>query len=258
MNNIDKSATTRRKSVLGMGGGLLAAWLAGAKGSLAQNPVNTVGYALPQIAYGGGWNTTLYFANTSASAATVMLYFFDQEGSPMQTPVAGKGISATHTVELNPRATGIVEIENVGDLRQGWVEAIVPEGVTGYGVFRQTAEGRADQEAVVPFVIESAMSAQMVYDDQNFVTGLAIVNPSTTRAQVTIVAYNASGAQTGNATLSIPARGRTAATLRELQGMAGVAGDRGWLSITVTTGTLAVLGLRFGSAAFTSIPAVHK
>jgi hypothetical protein len=46
--------------------------------------------------------------------------------------------------------------------------------------------------------------------------------------------------------------------LRELSGMAGVAGSRGWLSITTTAGTVAVLGLRFGTAAFTSIPAVHK
>jgi hypothetical protein len=87
---------------------------------------------------------------------------------------------------------------------------------------------------------------------------LAIVNPSTARAQITIVAYNASGAQTGNATLTLEPRARTAVTLRELSGMGGVAGSRGWLSITASAGTISVLGLRFGSAAFTSIPAVHK
>lgn len=226
-----------------------------------QTPVAVTGtaYALPQVAYGGGWNTSLYLANTTAEATTVTLNFVDSAGAPLTVSLAGQGSSATHTVSLNPRATAIVELENsAATLTQGWVEALLPDGVTGYGVFRQTAAGRADQEAVVPLAVETATVAQMVYDDVNFVTGLAIVNPSTVAAQVNIVAYNASGSQTGNATVSLAARAKTAVTLRELSGMAGVAGSRGWLSLTTTAGTVAVLGLRFGSAAFTSIPAVHK
>ena len=252
----NKRMITNRRTALSRLGGLAA--LAGAGSTYAQSSGITVAYALPQMAYGGGWNTTLYFANTSANAATVTLKFFDQQGSPMQVPIGGAAARDTHTLDLNPRASGMAEVQNTGELKQGWVEATVPEGVTGYGVFRQTAEGRADQEAVVPLVIETATVAQMVYDDVNLVTGLAIVNPGTARALINILAYNASGAQTGNADIALEPRARTAVTLRELAGMGGVAGSRGWLSITTTSGTVAVLGLRFGTAAFTSIPAVHK
>ena len=224
-----------------------------------QTPVVTgTAYALPQVAFGGGWNTSLYLANTNADSTSVTLNFFDSAGSPLTVTLPGQGSSATHRIALNPRATAVLELENTGNLTQGWVEALLPDGVTGYGVFRQTAAGRADQEAVVPLAVETATVAQMVYDDVNFVTGLAIVNPSTATAQINIVAYNASGAQTGNSSLTLAARAKTAVTLRELSGMAGVAGSRGWLSVTTTAGTVAVLGLRFGTAAFTSIPAVHK
>lgn len=261
-NNINNNTTkqpNRRSALFGVASAAVAS-LAGSQLSFGQNPVsNTTPFALPQIAYGGGWNTTLYFANTNDnSAATVTLNFFDSEGSPLQVSYGNNAASETHRVDLNPRATGVVELENNGELKQGWVEVILPDGVTGYGVFRQTADGRADQEAVVQLVNETSMSAQLVYDDANFTTGLAIVNPSTARAQINIVAFNASGAQTGNATLALEPRARTAVTLRDLSGMAGVVGSRGYLSITASTGTIAVLGLRFGSAAFTSIPAVHK
>lgn len=223
-------------------------------------PVTGTAYALPQVAYGAGWNTSLYLANTAAEAASVTLNFLDTAGSPLVVTLPGQGSSATHTVPLNPRATAMVELDGAGSttLTQGWVEAVLPDGVTGYGVFRQTAEGRADQEAVVPLAVETATVAQLVYDDANFVTGLAVVNPSAVAAQINIVAYNASGSQTGSAALTLGARAKTAVTLRELSGMAGVAGSRGWLSITTTAGTVSVLGLRFGTAAFTSIPAVHK
>lgn len=256
-NNTTKKHPNRRNALFGVASAAAASF-AGARLTFAQNPVNTSAYALPQIAYGGGWNTTLYFSNTSDTAGTVTLNFFDQEGSPLQVPVGDGEASGTQRLDLNPRASGIVELQNTGELTQGWVEAILPDGITGYGVFRQAAEGRADQEAVAPLVSETPMIAQMVYDDANFVTGLAIVNPSTARAQITLVAYNASGAQTGNATLSLEPRARTVATLRDLPGMSGVAGTRGWLSITASTGTISVLGLRFGPAAFTSIPVVHK
>ncbi|BDC48291.1 hypothetical protein F183_A06070 [Bryobacterales bacterium F-183] len=224
-----------------------------------QTPVvATTGYALPQIAFGGGWNTSLYLANTNADSTSVTLNFLNTAGSPLTVTLPGQGSSANHTIALAGRATAIVELANSGDLTQGWVEALLPDGVTGYGVFRQTATGRADQEAVVPLSIETATVAQMVYDDVNFTTGLAVVNPSTASASINVIAYNASGSQVGSTTITLAARARTAVTLRDLSGMAGVAGTRGWLSFTTTAGTVSVLGLRFGSAAFTSIPAVHK
>jgi protocatechuate 3,4-dioxygenase beta subunit len=219
----------------------------------------TTPYVLPQAVFGGGWYTALYFANTTAQATSITLNFVGENGSPLAVTLPGMGSNATHTISIDARATALVELANSATtMTQGWVEANLPEGVLGYAVFRQTVSGRADQEAVVPLAPETATSVQLVFDDVNFTTGIAIVNPLTQQTVLTITAYSATGTQLGTGQVTLSSRSKTAITLREVSGLAGVAGNRGWLSIATTTGTVAALGLRFGSAAFTSIPATHK
>jgi protocatechuate 3,4-dioxygenase beta subunit len=219
----------------------------------------TTPYALPQAVFGGGWTTALYFANTNADAASVNLNFIGANGSPLAVTLPGLGSSASQTISLNARATSLVELtSSSADLTSGWVEANLPEGVIGYAVFRQSIAGRADQEAVVPLAPQSSTTAQLVYDDLNFTTGLALVNPLNQQSVMTITAYGATGSQLGTGSITLGARAKTSATLREIAGLAGVAGSRGWLLIATASGTVAALGLRFGDQAFTSIPAVHK
>ncbi len=221
--------------------------------------VATTAYALPQAVFGGGWYTALYLANTNASAASAVLNFVGANGSPLAVTLPSLGSNTSHTVAMNAHATSLVELTNTAaDLTSGWVEVNLPDGVIGYAVFRQTVAGRADQEAVVPLAPQSATTVQLVFDDVNFTTGLALVNPLSQQTAISITAYGESGAQLGAGSLTLAARAKSATTLREISGLAGVAGSRGWLSITTSTGTVAALGLRFGSQAFTSIPASHK
>jgi hypothetical protein len=57
--------------------------------------------------------------------------------------------------------------------------------------------------------------------------------------------------------VSLPPYGKTETALRGLTGLAGVVGLRGSAQFSVSSGSIAVLGLRFGGAAFTSIPAAQ-
>jgi hypothetical protein len=59
------------------------------------------------------------------------------------------GSSTVVTIALHGNA--VIEAPNVGSLSQGYVSVSPPDGVTGYGIFRQSVPGRADQEAVVLF-----------------------------------------------------------------------------------------------------------
>ena len=62
--------------------------------------------------FGGGWYTALYLANTTAAAASPILNFVAENGSPLAVTLPGLGSNASHTIALNARATAIVELPN--------------------------------------------------------------------------------------------------------------------------------------------------
>ncbi len=225
--------------------------------SVTAQPVNA-SLAMPQLVFGGGWYTALYFSNTTGATVSVPVTFIGDNGAPLSVPLAGIGPATSRTLSLSPGSTAILEAPNTGGLVQGWAETSLPPGVTGYAVFRQSIAGRADQEAVVPLVSESSQTADLVYDDVNFTTSVSILNPSNQQVIVTMLLYASDGSQIGSGQLVLAARSKQAKALRELPGMAAAAGKRGWVTFSVTQGAVAVIGLRFGGEAFTSIPDTHR
>gem|GEM_PF-1541934 len=225
--------------------------------SVTTQAVN-VTVAMPQLVFGGGWYTALYFSNSTGSAVNVPVNFIGDGGAPLSVPLSGIGPATSRIVSLNAGSSAILEAPNTGSLVQGWAEVSLPPGVTGYAVFRQSVAGRADQEAVVPLVSESSQAADVVYDDVNFTTSVAVLNPSNQQVVVTILLYASNGSQIGSGQLVLAARSKQAAALRNLPGMAAAAGKRGWATFSVTQGAVAVVGLRFGGEAFTSIPDSHR
>jgi hypothetical protein len=181
--------------------------------------------------------------------------FVTDNGSPLVVPSVG-GMSTTVTIAA--RGTAIIEAPNVGALQQGYVSSFLPGGVQGYGVFRQSIPGIADQEAVVPFSGGTSATSTLIWDDTNLVTAVAIVNLSAVPNNVLIVLRDSTGAPIGNSNISVPAQGKVAKALRDLPGLGQMTGNRGSADFTGSTGNIAVLGLRFNGAAFTSIPATQK
>jgi hypothetical protein len=220
--------------------------------------VVTTSFALPQLAYGGGWYTALYFTNTTDAETSIQVNFVGENGTPLTVPVTGMGSASSHTIDIEPRATVVLEMPNNGALVQGWAEAALPAGVVGYGVFRQSSDGRSDQEAVIPLSPQTSQAADLVYDDVNFTTSVALANPSSQQVTVTIAVYGSDGTQIGSSPVTLAPRSKTAVVLRNLPGLAAVAGKRGWAAFSVANGAVAALGLRFGGQAFTSIPVSHK
>jgi hypothetical protein len=226
--------------------------------SVAAQPVNT-SFALPQIAFGGGWYTALYFSNTTTSVASIQVDFMNENGAPLSVPLAEIGSVSSRSISLNPGATVILEAPNTGaTLVQGWAEASLPSGVVGYAVFRQSVSGRADQEAVVPLTPEASRTADFTYDDTDLTTSVAFVNPSNLQARVTVGLYQPDGTQIGTSQVLLGARSKQAVVLRNLPGLSDAAGKRGWAKLSVSSGSVSVLGLRFGAEAFTSIPVTHR
>ncbi len=211
-------------------------------------------YVLPQFAYGGGWYSALYFSNTTDVPATIGVEFYAKDGSSLSVPLIGVGPVSNQVATIPAKGTVILEAPNSGNLQEGSAEVILPIGVTGYGIFRQSISGRSDQEAVVPLSEDSRQVANMIWDETAFTTAMAVVNPESQSVTVTISVFDAGGSQIGTVALNLAAHERKAFALRDQPGLAGVTSKRGLARLSVPAGSVAALGLRFGGEAFTSIP----
>jgi hypothetical protein len=210
---------------------------------------------LSQFAFGGGWYSALYFTNSSGASVSFTVNFTADNGMPLNVPSIG---GSSTTVTLAPHATAILEAPDAGNLNQGYVTASLPGGVTGYGVFRQSVPGVPDQEAVVPLASATSTSSTLTWDDTAYTTGVAIANPSSVPVTVSINVWNSSGALIGTSSIALAAGAKMEAALRSISGLSGVVGNRGSAQFTVNSGDVAVLGLRFNGAAFTSIPTAQQ
>ena len=206
---------------------------------------------LPQLAFGGGWYTALYFTNISSTPASFIVNFIGNDGRPLTVPALN---GSSVTVSLAPRGTAVIQAPNLGSLVQGYVSVALPSGVTAYGVFRQSVPGQQDQEAVVPLSGTTATTSTLLFDDTNYTTGVAVVNLASVSTTISVTAYGNQGNIVGTSNIPLAANAKTAVVLRDLPGLTAVAGSLGSVDFTAPIGTLAALGLRFNGLAFTSIP----
>lgn len=214
----------------------------------AETPTNV----LPQLAFGGGWYTALYFTNLTANTVSFPVSFVAGDGTPLTIPALG---ASSVTMTVDARGTTIIEAPNTGSLVEGYATAALPAGVTGYGVFRYTAAGSAaGQEAVVPLSGVTATTSTMIFDETSYTTGVAVVGLGPAAVTVNVTAYDQQGNTLGTGSIRLVANGKTAVLLRDIPGLAGVAGQLGSADFSVSSGNVAVLGIRTNGLAFTSIP----
>ena len=213
---------------------------------------------LGQFAFGGGWYSAIYFSNGSLNQVSFTVNFIGDDGHPLSVPLLGGAATSSATVTLAPGGSTVLEAPNVGTLNQGYVSVLLPVGVTGYGVFRQSIPGIADQEAVVPLAYPNVTTLTMVYDEINSTTAVAIVNATNAPTSITITVEDVNGNVIGTtaAPLVLQPGTKTEALLRTIPGLSGMAGNRGIAKFTLPSGGAVVLGLRAKGVALTSIPTV--
>lgn len=220
--------------------------------------IDTSASILPQLAFGGGWQTSLLFANTNDAASSVQVNFLSTGGQALLVPASGLGSVSSSTLAIAGRATTALQLTNSGSGTQGWAEAVMPSGVMGYALYRWAVAGRDDQEALVPFTSQTSSSGLFVFDETSGITAFAFANPSTQAGVITVTSYQAEGSAIGSATVAVEARSRMVGFLRNLNGLGGMAGTRGYATLAASNGVLCALALRFVSSGFTSIPIVYR
>ena len=215
----------------------------------------SIGVVLPQFVFGAGtWYSALYFTNSNSNSVSFTVNFTADGGTPLTVPSLG---GSSVAVTIAPNGTAVLEAPNSGAFNEGYASVALPAGVTGYGIFRQSVTGRPDQEAVVPFASASSTTNTLAWDETGgAVDSLAIANPSAVATNVTITVWDTNGNVIGTSPpVPLQPNSKTVGGLDALSGLS-LAGKRGSAQFTVSTGSVAVLGLRFaGGTAFTSIPA---
>jgi hypothetical protein len=211
---------------------------------------------VPQFVYGGGWYSALYFGNTSDHPASVRIEFIGDDGKPMNLPSIG---ASSGTVNLASGGSASIEAPNVGALtKQGYISVSMPDGVQAHALFRRSVEGSPDQEAIVPLSGTSATKSTLLWDETGLATAVAVVNPTSVDAVISVVVRDASGRTMGNGSILLAAKNHTATFLRDIQGVGDIAGKRGSVDFIARTGGLAVLGLRVRAQAFSPIPTLDR
>jgi hypothetical protein len=205
---------------------------------------------LPQFAFGDGWYSAVYFTNASAKEVSFPVNFIGDDGQPLVLPSVGQ---SSVMLTLPPQGTSTIEARNTGTLVQGYVSVSLPDGVTGYGVFRSSVPGQIDQEAVV-MLAPSAGVSMLIWDDTEYISSVAVVNLSSNDGTLNIVARDFHGTILGTAAVPLAANRKIAARLRDVPGLAAIAGNRGSAEFSMAGGNFAMLALRFNNGAFTSIP----
>ncbi len=183
--------------------------------------------AFPQVAAGGGWDTSIWLVNTSATPLPIALVFRGDDGSPLSIPitVTQQGDVQTYTASgveraLNQNTTLVVASGALPSNVEGWAEVISTAPVNGFAVFRYAPEGltpgpgvATPWEATVPLQAQLSASTMILPFDNTdgFSTGAALGSLSLSQADVTATFYDENGVVLGTPQqIPLAANGHTA------------------------------------------------
>ncbi|MBI5282677.1 MAG: hypothetical protein HY858_13415 [Candidatus Solibacter usitatus] len=219
----------------------------------AAAPPPTVTRFLPRLVFGNGWYTALYLFNTASTGASVKVAFIGDDGAALASAPGG----GSQELILKARGSARLELQD-GPLTQGYASVVVPEGVTGYAVLRQTPPDQGPRETFLPLSAGNVQTSTLVWDDTSLTTLLSIANPGDAEAAVTVSLRDPDGQPVASSTVAVPAKGRVEFNLKDRPEFTMVTGSRGTVEISVATGNIAVAAFRLGAQSFTAIPSADK
>jgi hypothetical protein len=154
--------------------------------------------AFPQIADGGGYQTTLIFLNTSSISESGVVLFYDNNGLPLSVRLTG-GSAADVQFRYAMPAGGFLRVVTDGlpaAANVGWA-LLTPDAGTrapvSAAIFGFTQGNTLVTESGVPAVTPTTHARIYVDKSGGHDTGLAIANPGSVQIQITPTAYQLDG-----------------------------------------------------------------
>ncbi len=180
-------------------------------------PAATDPIYFPQFVDGGGYTTALVLLNTSTSVETGTLQIFDDSGAPLAVNQVGGTTDSSFKYSIP--VGGVFRFQTDGfpaSVKAGWV-LLTPDAPTstpvGAGIFSYGSGGILVSESGIPAAASTTHARVYVDLSRGHDTGLAIANPASTSASVTIKAYRTDGVTavgTSQGPLQLPGNGHGA------------------------------------------------
>lgn len=216
---------------------------------------------IPQIAFGGGWKTTITLMNMDGRESKFRLLFADSSGRDTSVRInTPSGIQSASAVSgtLPANGSGTIELPDSGILTQAWGFLIhngiggVEGTIAGHAIFQQQVAGKPAFEAVAPINPFFERRVRLPFDNANgYSTGMAVVNTDTVQATFTGQVYSEAGEALGSGSFTLPMLGQRTFVLSEM--FPAAKDRRGMIELTSSGRSACSLGLRFHpSGAFTS------
>ena len=200
-------------------------------------------YYFSDLAFSGGYQTTLTYINYSPQTVTCVTSFYSDAGTPLSIPFSG-GTVSTRTDTLQPGQS--IHDQTISNSTPPYVEGWAMASCTGpveasllYRLYQGGVPvGEASVNAETSATTEFATFAQTV-------TGVAYGNPSTTQsASVTIAVYSTAGTKLGGTVLTLGPLAHGAANLGPLLGLSSFSG------FVKITSTIPIISLSINAEAF--------
>jgi len=152
----------------------------------------------PQLAAGGGFQTSLILLNTSTSQESGTIQFRDNNGNSLAVNLKGAaGGSSQLPYSIEPGGVfRLTTDEILPQSKTGWIEVnpgLGQQAPVGAGVFALTQGGVMIAQSGVPATLPTTQALIYVDNTNGHDTGLAVVNPGHTLSQISIEALHSDG-----------------------------------------------------------------
>jgi len=224
--------------------------------------------SMSQLASGGLWNTTITLVNTGATAAEMVVNFFDDNGNALPLPLAfpqnGAFTSAAplmaSTVDRVIGAGAQIVIQTTGVSSQtvvaGWAQVLANGTIDGSAVYVE-ATATGTQEAVVPVETRNPSAFVLPFNYTNgYQTGIALANLTNQTANIPVTLWDATGKSLQTATIQLAAYAHTSFMLADKYAVVG--SQYGSMELdTPLGGQISAIGIRAApNNAITTVPVV--
>jgi hypothetical protein len=200
-------------------------------------------YYFSQLAFSGGYQTTLTYVNYTPQTVTCLTNFYADSGSALLMPFS-EGTISHRTDTLQPGQ--VIHDQTVADLRapvaQGWAQATCNGPVQASVLYRYYQSGVPAGEAGVN--AETAPTTKFATFAQTR-TGVAYANPSTSEsATLTLTVISSAGARLGSTNIELGPLAHGAANLGPLLGLQSFTG------FVEITSTIPIISLSLNAEVF--------
>jgi hypothetical protein len=245
--------------------GPLITFLAGAAGGTmsgiyAVTAAQQYTLRFPQIADGGGgaaggWRTTFVLANRSTTAANATISFFGDTGAPLSLAVGGSPQTQT-TVVVPALGVAQVQTQGGGPLTAGWALVQSDQNLSGIAIYGLLdGSGNSVTEVGSPASLPLLSMSVFAQNGATTSTGVALANPNSNPANVTLILRDANSNQLSQTSVTIAAMGHLAEYANQMFSSLPPGEFEGKIDV-ISTQPLVGLTLRQRGSVFTSLPII--